>query len=906
MGTRRCCATVSSLRLSVRREERTVARNYGNENLLSIAPIFFREQSTSISFEELEVEGLDETTRRLSAAASISSSHKEDWMVNLGRGKNNEWLSQQRSEEWYTGVPPSSCPGTDVHGNLRSLPLPNLSAVTRKATKEYFDNSWTLFEMLFAGLKGEEPFYRPPVHGLRHPQVFYYGHTPCLYINKLRVAGVLSKPVNAYFESIFEVGVDEMIWDDMQKNDMYWPAISEIYDYRKEVYDTVVNAIMTHPSLDDSDGPLVVDQQHPMWALFMGFEHERIHFETSSVLFRETPFHLVQQPKNWPPLHPTASEQTVRSHPVETVNYPTNRMVPVEEDSVDLGKPPSFPSFGWDNEYGERHVKVPPFEASEHMITNGAFWHFVAGGSYSNREHWCDDGWEWRKHRNLKCPFFWQAAGPAGSHEYTLRTIFNVISMPWDWPVDVTYYEAKAFCRWKESNEKKCFRVLTEAEHHVIRHKDHNLSAARSDVFADKVMVTSGESFGKGSTGANLNLAFSSQNPVGWYPPSHTGHYDTTGNAWEWTEDHFNPLKGFEVHHVYDDFSAPCFDGKHSVIVGGSFMSTGDEASVFARFHFRPHFLQHSGFRLVASDYDAPSTQLNSGNFEGQSAARDATELTEETLDVATDSENVYESTESLNMYLGMHYPSSGSEEGMNAIIPHSMAPEHGLRFPQRAARLLADLNPEKTNGAALDVGCAVGGSSFELAKVFDLVDAFDFSDSFVSAAKQMQSSESVKFPVRVEADIFKEVSAVHEEGVTSEVLDKVNFFTGDACKISQMATDETLGTYDGVVMANLLCRLPDPVACLTALPHIVNKGGVVVIVTPFSWLEEFTHPSKWLGGFCDPVSGEPLHSRDQLENIMVAGGFEKIHCEEMPVVIREHQRKYQYIVSEATGWRKK
>ena len=58
---------------------------------------------------------------------------------------------------------------------------------------------------MFAGLNGEEPFYRPPVHGLRHPQIFYYGHTPCLYINKLRVSGVLDKPVDAYFESIFEV-----------------------------------------------------------------------------------------------------------------------------------------------------------------------------------------------------------------------------------------------------------------------------------------------------------------------------------------------------------------------------------------------------------------------------------------------------------------------------------------------------------------------------------------------------------------------------------------------------------------------------------------------------------------------------------------------------------------------------
>lgn len=135
---------------------------------------------------------------------------------------------------------------------------------------------------------------RPAPHGLRHPQIFYYGHTPCLYINKLRVSGVLSKPVNAYFESIFEVGVDEMLWDDMHKNDMLWPTVSEVHEYRKQVYETVANAVMTHPSLDDSNGPVTVDQNHPMWALFMGFEHERIHLETSSVLFRETPYHLVQ------------------------------------------------------------------------------------------------------------------------------------------------------------------------------------------------------------------------------------------------------------------------------------------------------------------------------------------------------------------------------------------------------------------------------------------------------------------------------------------------------------------------------------------------------------------------------------------------------------------------------------
>ena len=38
----------------------------------------------------------------------------------------------------------------------------------------------------------------------------------------------------------------------------------------------------------------------------------------------------------------------------------------------------------------------------------------------------------------------------------------------------------------------------------------------------------------------------------------------------------------------------------------GSFISTGDEASVFARFSFRRHFFQHAGFRLVRSSQPTP------------------------------------------------------------------------------------------------------------------------------------------------------------------------------------------------------------------------------------------------------------------------------------------------------------
>ena len=66
------------------------------------------------------------------------------------------------------------------------------------------------------------------------------------------------------------------------------------------------------------------------------------------------------------------------------------------------------------------------------------------------------------------------------------------------------------------------------------------------------------------------------------------------------------------VHIFYDDFSTPCYDGEHSIIMGGSFMSTGQLASVFARYHFRPHFFQHAGFRIVSSATPLQTTCMDS------------------------------------------------------------------------------------------------------------------------------------------------------------------------------------------------------------------------------------------------------------------------------------------------------
>lgn len=119
-----------------------------------------------------------------------------------------------RTDYWWTGLKPDSslCPGVEKNGFVYSLPQFSFlnGKTTREDLQKYFDNTWTLTEVLLGSLQGEDAFHVPPYHDLRHPLIFYYGHPAALYINKLRVAGLLKEPINQYYEVIFETGVDEV------------------------------------------------------------------------------------------------------------------------------------------------------------------------------------------------------------------------------------------------------------------------------------------------------------------------------------------------------------------------------------------------------------------------------------------------------------------------------------------------------------------------------------------------------------------------------------------------------------------------------------------------------------------------------------------------------------------------
>merc|ERR1712217_586832 len=75
---------------------------------------------------------------------------------------------------------------------------------------------------------------------------------------------------------------------------------------------------------------------------------------------------------------------------------------------------------------------------------------------------------------------------------------------------------------------------------------------------------------------------------------------------------------------------------------------------------------------------------------------------------------------------------------------------------------------------------------------------------------------------------------------------ERAEFKQGDACNLGD------IGIVDCITAVNLLCRLPNPEAFLAKAAECIRPGGILVLVSPYSWLEEYTAKEKWLGGRLD------------------------------------------------------
>ena len=98
---------------------------------------------------------------------------------------------------------------------------------------------------------------------------------------------------------------------------------------------------------------------------------------------------------------------------------------------------------------------------------------------------------------------------------------------------------------------------------------------------------------------------------------------------------------------------------------------------------------------------------------------------------------NPYESAQLLGEYLLFHY---GKKE---EVLPWPNGPVEALGFTKRTVESLIDEKSFNANSRALDVGCAVGASSFVLGKYFGDVLGVDFSQTFIDAANSLKEKNS-------------------------------------------------------------------------------------------------------------------------------------------------------------------
>lgn len=238
---------------------------------------------------------------------------------------------------------------------------------------------------------------------------------------------------------------------------------------------------------------------------------------------------------------------------------------------------------------------------------------------------------------------------------------------------------------------------------------------------------------------------------------------------------------------------------------------------------------------------------------------------------------NPYESAKLLSEYLLFHYGTPAE------ILPPSAPADmrDALDFAVRTQNHFSAGQATR----ALDLGCAVGRSAYEMSRTSDQVIGIDFSQSFVDAATAI-AGEPLSYTRLDEAHLTTPLAA---RIPTATRPDQVSFEQGDAMNLRP-----DLGSFDRVHAANLLCRLTEPVKLLDRLPDLVNQGGELVLATPCTWLGEFTPPENW-------PSGTTI---DWLKDHL-GPTFDLVHTTDEPFLIRETARKFQWTASLLSVWKR-
>jgi putative 4-mercaptohistidine N1-methyltranferase len=241
----------------------------------------------------------------------------------------------------------------------------------------------------------------------------------------------------------------------------------------------------------------------------------------------------------------------------------------------------------------------------------------------------------------------------------------------------------------------------------------------------------------------------------------------------------------------------------------------------------------------------------------------------------------IYEDPKILDEYLLFHYGKPAE-----VLDPKIQWPEGMVQALDFAVRTTLHFSKQQV-ARGLDLGCAVGRSTFEMSRTCEKVIGLDYSHSFIAAANCMKDEGRIDYSRLDEGAITARLAAELPHGIDGS---RVEFIQGDA-----MHLPENLGRFGRVHAANLLCRLTDPVLLLERLGDLVEKDGELVLATPCTWLENFTPRENW------PKSD----TLGWLKEYLLEYFDLRSECDE-PFLIRETARKFQWTRSMVTVWQRR
>lgn len=205
-----------------------------------------------------------------------------------------------------------------------------------------------------------------------------------------------------------------------------------------------------------------------------------------------------------------------------------------------------------------------------------------------------------------------------------------------------------------------------------------------------------------------------------------------------------------------------------------------------------------------------------------------------------------------------------------------------------------------------IDIGCAVGRTSFELAARADgLVLGIDVNFSMLKLAALVLRTGRVSYPRRRVGVVYDR----RDFPVALPGAANVDFWACDA-----LAPPFADSSFRFALGLNVLDCVTAPHALLSAISRLLGDGGQTLLATPYDWSQATTPMEAWLGGHSQrgpgAGAGEPLlrslltpgQHPQSLDNLRLSGEIENF-----PWHARMHERSnvgysVHVVAAETTG----